>query len=162
MLFNAIWPCAAKIQKSISIVEIHQLYHYLIKSPYHDHYHNILYQIHGRVCIGRELMDDQTFETVSATVDQIATSINTAPDQWVEHLAAARQVTTSLELATVVHEHAGRQWQIWLIAVLQRFAYCDTDSGGVLDIANWCLRQALTLLELSPRDVDLMRCKYLS
>ncbi|KAF2806923.1 uncharacterized protein BDZ99DRAFT_393927 [Mytilinidion resinicola] len=102
-------------------------------------------------------MDNQSFETVTATVNQIATVIDTAPDQWREYLVAARQITAHLELTNVIHEHASRQWQIWLIDVLQRFAYSDTDSEGVPDIANWCLRQALTVLELAPGEADLMR-----
>ncbi|KAF2498857.1 hypothetical protein BU16DRAFT_455968 [Lophium mytilinum] len=102
-------------------------------------------------------MEAPSFETATATVDRIAIVIDTAPHQWREHLVAARHITAHLELTNVHHEYASRQWQIWLIGVLQRLAYSDTDSEGVPDIANWCLRQALTILELAPGEVDLMR-----
>jgi hypothetical protein len=104
-------------------------------------------------------MDNHCLETTIATVNQIAIVIDTPLNAWREHLPAARQITASLELANVAHEQIGRPQQIWLIDVLQRFAYSDTDSGGVSDITNWCLRQALTLLELWTEEVELMRRK---
>ena len=91
-----------------------------------------------------------------STVDRITTAFNTNHDSWRDHLHAIRNVTGVLEFGDTTPDEDRRGWQLPLITIFQRVAFADADSGGVLDIANWCLKQAVTLLQVYPNDVDLL------
>lgn len=94
-----------------------------------------------------------------ATVELIASTLDRAPESWRDHLQAIRNITASLELLDSAPDPTRLEWQLPLITVFQRVSYADADAGGVPDIANWCLRQALTLLQVYPDNVDLQACK---
>ncbi|KAF2682817.1 hypothetical protein K458DRAFT_341694 [Lentithecium fluviatile CBS 122367] len=101
-------------------------------------------------------MDAKAIEALVSTADLIAATLDSAPDSWRDHLQAVRTITTSLELTDSFPDDIRKQWQLSLISVFQRVAFADADHGGVPDIANWCLRQALNLLQVYPEDVDLL------
>lgn len=107
-------------------------------------------------------MDEHMIRTLMSTVDLIATTLQVNPDSWRDQVQAIRNITTSLEILDLTPDEARKAWQLPLIRVFQRVAYADADNGGVSDIGNWCLRQALTLLQLYPSDVNLLTCKQLS
>ena len=94
-----------------------------------------------------------------STVDNITTALDNNNDSWRDHLYAVRNVTGVLDFSEASPDEDRRGWQLPLINVFQRVAFADADSGGVLDIANWCLKQAVTLLQLHSNDVDLLICK---
>jgi hypothetical protein len=104
-------------------------------------------------------MDEHMVRTLMSTVELIASTLDTAPDSWRDQIQAIRNITAVLELTDKTPYEPRKQWQLPLISVFQRVAYIDADNGGVIDIANWCLRQALTLLQIYPEDVDLLACK---
>ncbi|KAJ4288011.1 hypothetical protein N0V90_012027 [Kalmusia sp. IMI 367209] len=101
-------------------------------------------------------MDGNAVRTLMSTVDLIATTLDTAHDSWRDHLQAIRSITAVLEFSDSSPDSTRKQWQLPLIAVFQRVAYADADSGGVPDVGNWCLKQAVTLLQVYPEDVDLL------
>jgi hypothetical protein len=119
-------------------------------------------------------MDAKAIENLISTVELIATTLDAAPDSWRHHLQAVRSITASLELSDSTPDEVRRRWQVPLIGVFQRLAFAEADSGGVPDVANCkytgrmarmsraltcisgCLRQALTLLQVYPEDVDLL------
>lgn len=105
--------------------------------------------------------DETCLRWLVATVELINTTLDTAQDSWRDHLQAIRSITACLEFSDVTPDGERRQWQLPLIAAFQRVAYADADSGGVSDIANWCLKQAVTLLQVYSEDVDLLTRKYL-
>lgn len=107
-------------------------------------------------------MDEIQIQTLMSTVELIAATLDANPNAWQDQLQAVRNVTSSFEILDTSPDEARRQWQVPLIRVFQRVAYADADNGGVQDIANWCLRQSLTLLQLYSDDVDLLTCKCLS
>lgn len=107
-------------------------------------------------------MDENMVRTLMSTVELIATTLDAAPDSWRDQLQAIRNIAASLELLDDTPDEGRKQWQLPLISVFQRVAYADADNGGVMDIANWCLRQTLTLLHVYPEDVDLLTCKCMS
>ncbi|KAF2874814.1 hypothetical protein BDV95DRAFT_299434 [Massariosphaeria phaeospora] len=101
-------------------------------------------------------MDENMVHTLTTTVDLVAATLDVAPNSWRDHLNAVRNITSILEINDSAPNEARRAWQIPLITVFQRVAYADHDGGGVLDIANWCLRQSVTLLQVYPDDIDLL------
>jgi hypothetical protein len=107
-------------------------------------------------------MDERMISTLESTVELIASTLDTAPDSWRDQIHVIRNITTSLEFMDSYPDNARKHWQLPLISVFQRVAYTDADNGGVLDIANWCLRQTLTLLQVYPEDVDLLARKCIN
>ncbi|EDU50980.1 hypothetical protein A1F94_007216 [Pyrenophora tritici-repentis] len=104
-------------------------------------------------------MDIQMTQTLMATVELMNTTLDTAPDSWRDHLQAIRTTTDDFELADTTPDEERRRWQIPLISVFQRVAFADADNGPIPDIADWCLRQLLTLLHVYPSDVEILDCK---
>lgn len=94
-----------------------------------------------------------------ATVELVNANLDTAPNSWRDQLPAIRNITTSFEISDTAPEQSRRCWQIPLITVVQRVAFADADNGPIPDIADWCLRQLLTLLALYPQDPDILACK---
>ncbi|KAF2465045.1 uncharacterized protein BDR25DRAFT_295845 [Lindgomyces ingoldianus] len=101
-------------------------------------------------------MDEHMVSALVSTVELISSTLDAAPDSWRDQLQTIRNTTASLELIDSTPNETRRRWQIPLISVFQRVAFADADNGGVPDVANWCLRQALTQLQLYPEDVDLL------
>lgn len=96
-----------------------------------------------------------------STVDHINTALENNHDSWRDHLYAVRSVTGVLDFGDTSPDEDRRGWQLPLITAFQRVAFADADSGGVLDIANWCLKQAVTLHQVYSNDVDLLICRRL-
>jgi hypothetical protein len=103
-------------------------------------------------------MDQNAVNSLMSTVGLISTNLDTRPDSWREQLQAIRSTTRSLEILDGSPEEAQKRWQLPLISVFQRVAFADADNGPVQDVADWCLRQALTLLHLYPQDVEILAC----
>ncbi|KAF1936210.1 hypothetical protein EJ02DRAFT_359621 [Clathrospora elynae] len=95
-------------------------------------------------------------QTLMATVELVDTNLNIAPGSWRDQLQTIRNATSSLDLLDTIPNEARKRWQLPLITVFQRVAFSDADNGAIQDIADWCLRQALTLLQVYPEDFDLM------
>ncbi|CAO2656589.1 Nn.00g053920.m01.CDS01 [Neocucurbitaria sp. VM-36] len=97
-------------------------------------------------------MDERVIETLMSTVTLISNNLDIAPHSWRDQLQAIRSTTTSLELTETVPNEARRRWQLSLISVFQRVAFADADNGVIQDVADWCLRQALVMLQVYPED----------
>lgn len=104
-------------------------------------------------------MDANSIETIMATVESIAMKLDMAHDSWGDHLQAVRQITAVLEFSDKSPAPFHKEWQIRILVVFQRVAYADADSGGIPDIGDWCLKQAVTLLQVYPEDIELLTCK---
>lgn len=94
-----------------------------------------------------------------STVELISTNLDLRPDSWREQLQAVRSTTGFLEIVDTVPDAARKSWQLPLIRVFQRVAFGDADNGAVQDVADWCLRQTLTLLHVYPEDVEILACE---
>lgn len=104
-------------------------------------------------------MDDRMVDVLMSTVELISNNLDVAPYSWRGQLPAIRSITASLELSDTTPDEGRRRWQLPLISVFQRVAFADADAGIVHDIADWCLRQALVLLQVYPQDADLLARK---
>lgn len=94
-----------------------------------------------------------------STIDLISTTLDSHPESWREQLQAIRDTTNNLDFSDSTPNNARKQWQIPLITVFQRVAFADADNGPIHDIADWCLRQTLTLLHVYPDDTILLSRK---
>ncbi|KAJ4372041.1 hypothetical protein N0V83_003814 [Neocucurbitaria cava] len=101
-------------------------------------------------------MDQRMIEYLMSTATSISNNLDVAPHSWRDQLQAIRSITTSLELPPTVPDQAHRRWQLPLISVFQRVAFADADNGAIQDIADWCLRQALIMLQVCPEDAELL------
>ncbi|OAL07250.1 hypothetical protein IQ06DRAFT_288991 [Phaeosphaeriaceae sp. SRC1lsM3a] len=97
-----------------------------------------------------------------STVGIISTNLDIRPDSWRDQLPFVRYTTSTFEISDTVPSSARRQWQLTLITVFQRVAFGDADSGPVQDVADWCLRQGLRLLNLYPEDIEILSCEFSS
>jgi hypothetical protein len=103
-------------------------------------------------------MDDNSVRKLMSTVQLISTNLDIRPESWREQVQAIRNTTMSLEILDTVPDLTQKRWQLPLVSVFQRVAYGDADNGPVQDMADWCLRQALTLLRLYPEDAEVLAC----
>lgn len=106
-------------------------------------------------------MDENAVQNLMSTIELISANLDTRPESWREQLQAIRSITRCLELLDDHPEQARKRWQLPLISIFQRVAFADADNGAVQDVANWCLRQALTLLHLYPNDVEILAREYI-
>jgi hypothetical protein len=104
-------------------------------------------------------MDESMIERLMTTVDLINTNLDISPDSWRDQLAAIRNITVSFEITDTAPDETRRNWQLPLISVFQRVAFADADAGAIKDLADWCLRQLLVLLQIYPDDVDILTCE---
>lgn len=95
------------------------------------------------------------------TVQLINTNLDTSPASWRDQLPAIRNTIVSFEITDSVPEEERRNWQLPLISVFQRVAFADADNGVIQDLADWCLRQLVTLLQIYPDNVDILTRKCL-
>jgi hypothetical protein len=113
------------------------------------------------MCTHLDLMppEDNVVKAFMSTVQLIAASLDTAHDRWRDHLQSIRDITAVLEFSDTHANESRMHWQLPLVTVFQRVAYAEPDSGGVSDIANWCLKQAVTLNEIYPDNIELLTRK---
>jgi hypothetical protein len=105
-------------------------------------------------------MEDTAIRHLMSAVGLISNNLDTRPESWREQLQAIRNTTVSLEFLDMAPNQSRKQWQLPMISVFQRVAFGDADNEVIQDVADWCLRQALTLLY--PADVEVLACMYLS
>ncbi|KAF2028122.1 hypothetical protein EK21DRAFT_70523 [Setomelanomma holmii] len=101
-------------------------------------------------------MDENAVRNLMSTVDLINTNLDLRPESWREQVQAIRNTTASLELLDRTPDETRKRWQLPLIGTFQRVAFADADNAVLQDLADWCLRQALTLLHLYPEDADIL------
>ncbi|KAG9188118.1 hypothetical protein G6011_02041 [Alternaria panax] len=101
-------------------------------------------------------MDSSMIQRLMETVRLINTNLDTSPASWRDQLPAIRNTTVSFEIADTTPDEERRNWQLPLISLFQRVAFADADNGPVQDLADWGLRQLVTLLQIYPDDVDVL------
>ena len=106
-----------------------------------------------------EPFEEQQIILIKTELRRIETAIETASNDWDRHLAAARAVISSIDNTRLILQRNRADDQVFIISRLQRLAYYDADSGGVQDIADWCVTQWLSLLHVDPGSVEALRGK---
>ncbi|KAK2785646.1 hypothetical protein FQN52_008334 [Onygenales sp. PD_12] len=82
---------------------------------------------------------------------------STSKHQVDHHTNRARRVVQTMNSIPVTQEPTTFQLQLRILKTLQRVAYHDPDSGGVKDIAQWCVHRWLILLQLQPENWEVSK-----
>ena len=72
----------------------------------------------------------------------------------------ARSVIDFLDQTSLLQRAARLEDQVAVVARLQDLAYHEPDLGGISDIARWCVRQWLRLLQQYGENVGALRGLY--
>ncbi len=96
----------------------------------------------------------QRIAAITAEVQRIDSAVEAASNDWDREISAARTVITLVDSTSLMQRVDRTDDQTFIIATLQRLAYYDADSGGIQDIANWCVTQWLGLLQRDNENVE--------
>lgn len=72
-------------------------------------------------------------------------------------LSTARSTITLVDTTSLMDQPERIEDQSFIISELQRLAYHDQDTGGVQDIAEWCVAQWLRILQHSSECVEALQ-----
>lgn len=100
-------------------------------------------------------IDPAEEQRVSGIIGSLRTLRSQAASTQAEidaRLESARSIITSLNATPFMTWTERYDDQIFVIAELQNLAYHEADGGGVQDIAQWCIRQYLQIINQSRDD----------
>jgi hypothetical protein len=103
------------------------------------------------------IMDSQLLAAVIRELRRFGHDLVPRSEQFERQLALARSIIRSLDQTALLQRATRVDDQVFIISQLQDFAYYDADSGAIRDIAEWCMRQWLRLLQQNPEGVDVLR-----
>jgi hypothetical protein len=106
------------------------------------------------------IMDDETeslLATVKTSLSQVSQRLVDDGDHIEAYLPAVRSAIAFLNRIHYFRIPDRLVDQIWMIRVLQDIAYSNSDTGGIQDIADWCLTSWLGILHDRPENVDVLR-----
>ncbi|KAI9751594.1 MAG: hypothetical protein M1835_001197 [Candelina submexicana] len=100
---------------------------------------------------------ERRIASVKTQVKQIYLALQEHQSDLQSSVNTARDVMHVIGSTTFMSRPGRVGDQVWLIEGLQRLAYHDFDTGGVRDIADWCLRHWLRVLTNHPENVEAHR-----
>ncbi|KXT10518.1 hypothetical protein AC579_2359 [Pseudocercospora musae] len=107
--------------------------------------------------VAKVMNEEQRINVCKTSLNQIYTMLRTSPQDWRNYLTLARTIITHLDTTTFMQKPERTSEQVWIIAAMQRLAFMDADSGGVVDIASWCSRQWLVINQREPTNLAALR-----
>ena len=78
-----------------------------------------------------------------------------------QNITISRSIISFLDQNYLLHRAGTPQEQVLIISKLQDVAYHDAETGGIQDIAQWCTRQWLRLLQQYPASSIVLQSKSL-
>ena len=103
------------------------------------------------------MSEEQRIGACKTATSQIYTMLRTSPQQWRNFLGLARTIIAQLDSTAFMQEPTRTSEQVTIVAALQTLAFKDGDNGAVVDIASWCSRQWLALLQRYTRNLSALR-----
>lgn len=103
------------------------------------------------------MSEEQRIGACKAATNQISNMLRCSPQQWRNFLGVARTIIAQLDSTNFMQEPTRTAEQVPVIAALQILAFKDVDNGAVVDIASWCSRQWLALLQRDARNLAALR-----
>ncbi|GAD94358.1 predicted protein [Paecilomyces variotii No. 5] len=100
-------------------------------------------------------IEEDRLDRLRAEVENIVSTLRAQHDGGNtsdELLHGARRIIAFVDSAPISQEPRIERKQLELIEALQRLAYHDADSGGVKDVAEWCMQKWLGVLEKDPEN----------
>jgi len=103
------------------------------------------------------MSEEQRIGACKTATSQIYTMLRSSPHQWRNFLGLARTIITQLDSTTFMQEATRTAEQASIVAALQILAFKDVDNGAIVDIASWCSRQWLVLVQRDAQNVSALR-----
>jgi hypothetical protein len=103
------------------------------------------------------MSEEQRIGACKTATNQIYNMLRCSPQQWRNFLGLARNIIAQLDSTTFMQDSTRTSEQVPVIAALQSLAFKDVDNGAVVDIASWCSRQWLALLQRDARNLSALR-----
>lgn len=103
------------------------------------------------------MSEEQRINACKTAINQIYTMLRSSPQQWRNFLGLARTTITHLDNTTFMQQATKTGEQAWMLAALQLLAFKDVDSGIITDIAAWCSRQWLVIVQREPQNLAALR-----
>lgn len=116
----------------------------------------------------RSSTEDNTedlIEQVKGIITGLVDMISCRPHEWQTYLPSARSAVTALERLRFFRDPQRFAEQVWILQGLQDYAFHDSDSGFLLDIAQFTETSWLRLLRNHPDNVETLtgiQCPVLS
>lgn len=101
--------------------------------------------------------EEQRISACKTATSQIYTMLRSSPQQWRTFLGLARTLISQLDSTTFMQQATRTPEQVWIIAALQTLAFKDVDSVAVPDIASWCSRQWLVIIQRDAQNLSALR-----
>lgn len=101
-----------------------------------------------------EMSEEQRVFSIRAELLRIETAVEAITNGWDQHVGAARAVISFVDSSSLMQNPNRTDDQIFIVSRLQRLAYYDADSGGVRDIADWCVTQWLAILQRDEENIE--------
>jgi hypothetical protein len=101
--------------------------------------------------------EEQRVISAKAELQRIQNNVERGCNDWDGHISVARGIIASLNSTSLMQHASQAANQTLLVSGLQNLAYHDVDSGGVQDIADWCVTQWLSMVQRDPENVDALR-----
>lgn len=97
-----------------------------------------------------------------ADLRRICDLLDQSSANFEQYASAARSIIRELARSEMLHAPLSHQEQAWFISKLQQVAYHDPDSGGVQDIAEWCVGQWLRILQNDSENLDALISEFVA
>jgi len=97
------------------------------------------------------------FDASRGLIEHIYAVLDSNGESMESYIVPARSVIGSLEQTPFMSDPSRTEDQVWLITALQRLAYHEPDSGGVRDIAEWCVTQWLKIVQHHPENLNALQ-----
>jgi len=102
-------------------------------------------------------MEEQRILVLMDIICNIQQTLDSSPDDWRSRIPAGRSVMAAVDASNFMNQTNRLEEQTHFVETLQRLAYWEADTGGIDDIADWCLKQWLVVLQNHPQNVSILR-----
>lgn len=101
--------------------------------------------------------DSQRLVIVIRELQRSRSDLGFSGNQLEQHVTMARSIIRLLDQTSLLQRAARLDDQVLIVSRLQDLAYHEPDSGGISDIAHWCVRQWLRLLQEHAEVVEVLQ-----
>ncbi|KAF7502651.1 hypothetical protein GJ744_005405 [Endocarpon pusillum] len=101
--------------------------------------------------------DSQSLAIIVRELRRFNPDTEPSADQLDQRITSARSIIRFVDQTSLLRSTTYVQDQVLIISLLQDLAYHDPDSGAIFDIAQWCVRHWLRLLQQYPEDVGVLQ-----
>ena len=100
---------------------------------------------------------EQQLLTCRTNIAQVYTMLQEGPENWESCIGIARSVMTSIDAIPFMTDTTRIDEQLWIIDGLQKLASQKPGNRDLSDIAHWCARQWLVVLEHHPQHIGTLQ-----